>query len=158
MAFICFHTKYWKISWFLVRIAISLKMILGFAWVRCYLWCLCRFEKCFIFAVVGGWHAGHGHFWWVYGWINREVCKLSPYQLEFKAGAELGNLLPSSFSVEVPVKFNWTEIVLLSVSDHPPTHPPHPPGNVTCSSLRKLKFGMQAIFINIRWFKVFQTG
>ena len=31
-------------------------------------------------------------------------------------------LLPSSVPVAVPVKFNWTDIALLSVSSHPP-HP-----------------------------------
>ena len=36
------------------------------------------------------------------------------------------SLLPSSVPVAVPVKFNWTEIALLSVSSHPPTHPPTP--------------------------------
>ena len=66
-------------------------------------------------------------------------------------------LLPSSVPVAVPVKFNWTAIVLLSFSSHPP-HTTHPPGNFTSSSPRKLKFGMQANFTNIRWSKVFQTG
>ena len=37
------------------------------------------------------------------------------------------NILPSSVPVPVPVKFNWTEIALLSLSSHPPDKQWHRP-------------------------------
>ena len=54
-----------------------------------------------------------------YGCLEKDRQKLFHVWLNYR-------ILPSSVPVAVPVKFNWTEIVLSSLSSHPP-------GNVTSS-------------------------
>ena len=64
-------------------------------------------------------------------------------QAQFK----LASSLPVQLGTEIESYYHcWTI--------HPPTHP----GNVTSTYPRKLKFGMQAKFTIIRWYKVFWTA
>ena len=71
----------------------------------------------------------------IYGVFHSVRNKMENCQAQFQLAS----------SVQVQLR---TEISLI-ITVRPP-HPPTPPGQVSSSSPRKLKFGMQANFTNIR--------